>query len=192
MEISDKIKKLIETFKVANDDILGNTARLLYNLNWKEGLSARNQAHKILDELALTDQIIKGKRFYAVKGYQGQFKEHDRKLTEIIARLITLKLPISIHREVSFPVGLRSDMVCLIGKSNRAICAVIEVANHEIPEYMNQKIAAWKNWTEAPQALSDLLKTPIPHFSIITYGISHPLAVDFENFIKEVSNELSV
>lgn len=192
MGIADGIKKLIEIFKVANDDVIGNTARLLYSLNWKEGLSARNQAHKILDELALTGRIIKGKGFYAVKEYQGQFKEHDRLLSKLISQLLCLKLPITIHREVSFPISIRSDLVCLIGKNGKAISAVIEVANHETASFFEQKMVAWKNWTEASQALSDLFKTPIPHFSIITHGISHALAVDFENFIKEVSNELSV
>lgn len=185
------VYQLIETLKVSDSKTIGNIISTLTG-KWKLGLSSQVQAQKYLNILVDTGKIIKGKGWYAVKGYQGEFKEHDRKLTEIIARLITLKLPISVHREVSFLVGLRSDMICLIGKSSKAICAVIEIANHETPEYLNQKITAWKNWTEAPQALSDLFKTPIPHFSIITHGISHPLAVDFKHFIKEVSNELSV
>jgi hypothetical protein len=186
MELIEKIRKLIEIFKVANDDIIGNTARLLYSLNWKEGLSARNQAHKILDELALTGQIIKGKGFYAVKEYQGHFKEHDRLLSKLISQLLCLKLSITIHREVSFPIGIRSDLVALIGKNGKAICAVIEVANHETAPFFEQKITAWKNWTEAPQALSDLFKTPIPHFSIVTEGITHPLAIDFKSFLEAI------
>ena len=184
MEISDRIRKLTEVFKVANDDVIGNVARQIFDLNWKEGLSARNQAHKILDELALTNQIIKGKGFYAVKGYQGQYQEHDRLLTQLISQLICLKLPITIYREVSFPIGLRSDIVALIGKNGKGILAVIEVANNETNEYFNQKIIAWKNWTEAPQYLSNLFKTPIPYFSIITEGISHPLAMDFKSFLE--------
>lgn len=182
-----KIRKLIEIFKVANDDIIGNVARLIYNLNWKEGLSARNQAHKYFDELALTNQIIKGKGFYAVKGYQGEFKEHDRLLSKLIARLLCLKLPITVHREMSFPIiGIRTDLVVLIGKNGKAICVVIEVANNETPAYLNQKITAWKHWSEATQHLSNLFGVTIPHFSIVTHGISHPLAVDFEKFIEEV------
>lgn len=181
-----KIRKLIEIFKVANDDIIGNVARLIYNLNWKEGLSARNQAHKYLDELALTNQIIKGKGFYAVKGYQGEFKEHDRILTKLIARLLCLKLPTTVHREVSFPIGIRSDLVVLIGKKERAINAVIEAASTETLAYLAQKLIAWEHWSEATQHLSNLFGVTIPHFSIVTHGISHPLAVDFEKFIEEV------
>jgi len=185
MEIVEGIRKLIEVFKVANDDVIGNTARQIFNLNWKEGLSSRNQAHKILDELALAHQIQKGKQFYAVKEYQGQYQEHDRLLTKIISQLILLKHPISIFREISFPVGLRSDIVALIGKNGKGICAVVEVANNETPEYFHSKITAWLNWTQAPEHLSNLFGTPIPHFSIITEGITHPLAVDFKSFLEE-------
>jgi len=186
MIIADELKHLLQAIKVANDDLLGNTARLLYSLNWKEGLSARNQAHKILDELALTGRIIKGKGFYAVKEYQGHFKEHDRLLSKLITQLLCLKLPMTIHREVSFPIGIRSDLVALIGKNGKAICAVIEVANHETAPFFEHKMVAWKNWTEASQALSDLFKTPIPHFSIVTEGITHPLAIDFKSFLEAI------
>ena len=185
------VYRLIETLKVSDSKTIGNIISTLTG-KWKVGLSSQVQAQKYLNILAASGKIIRGKGWYAVKGYQGKFKEHDRKLTQIIARLITLKLPISVHREVSFPVGLRSDMVCLIGKSSKAICAVIEVANHETPEYLNQKITAWKNWNEATRHLSDLLDTTIPYFSIVTEGMSHPLAVDFEHFMKEVSDGLSV
>lgn len=186
MEINEGIRKLIEVFKVANDDVIGNTARELFNLKWKEGLSARNQAHKVLDQLALTNKIKKGKGFYSVKSYGGQYKEHDRLVTQVIARLISLKLPITVFREVSFPIGLRSDIVTLIGKAGKGTCAIIEVANNETPAYFNQKIAAWRNWKDANEQLSKLFNTRVPHFSIALYGISHPEAVDFEKFLKEV------
>lgn len=187
MIIADELKHLLQVIKVANDDLLGNTARLLYGLNWKEGLSARNQAHKILDELALTDQIIKGKGFYAVKGYQGQFKEHDRKLTEIIARLITLKFPISIHREVSFPVGLRADAVGIVGKENRATCFWLEVCDTETDPYFNQKAVAIRNNRHfITECLTDLFATRIPDFTLVVHGKSHPEAMDFQSFVEAI------
>lgn len=186
MEINEGIKKLVEVFKVANDDVIGNTAQKLFNLNWKEGLSARNQAHKILDQLALTNKIQKGKSFYAVKGYQGGYKDHDRLVTQVISLIISTKLPITVFREISFPIGLRSDLVTLIGKAGKGTCAIIEVANNETPAYINQKITAWRNWKDAPQHLSELFNTHIHHFLVVLYGISHPDAIDFETFLEEV------
>lgn len=146
------------------------------------------QTQKQLTILVQTGKIIRGTGWYALPEYRGSYLEHDRLRTSVIARLIFLKLPISVYTEVSFPIGIRSDIIVLIGNVGKAICAVIEVANNETPEYLNQKITAWKNWTEAPQHLSNLFKTPIPYFTIVTQGISHPLAVDFEKFIEEVKN----
>ena len=186
MEINEGIRKLVEVFKVANDDVIGNTARQLFNLKWKEGLSARNQAHKVLDQLALINRIQKGKSFYAVKDYQGEYKEHDRLVTQIIARLISVRLPITVLREVSFHIGLRSDIVTLIGKAAKGACAIIEVANNETPVYINQKITAWRNWRGAEENLSKLFNARITYFSIVLYGISHPEATDFETFLEEV------
>jgi hypothetical protein len=187
MDLIDRIKTLLTVFRVANDEVIGNVARHIYNLKWKEGLSARNQAHKILDKLALTNQIQKGKGFFAVRDYKGDYREHDRLLTKLSAQLLLLKLPITIHREVSFfPIAIRSDLVILLGRNGKATCAVIEVANNETPEYLNQKIVAWKNWKEAPQALSKLFNAPIPYFSLVVEGISHPLAVDFKKFLEEL------
>lgn len=184
MELIDRIKKLVELFRVVNDDVIGNVAKQIFNLNWKDGLSARNQAHKFLDELALTSQIMKGKGFYAVNGYRGEYKEHDRAVTKCIAQLVLTKLPISICREVSFPVGLRSDAVGLIGKEGKAICFILEVANTEEPEYLNKKAVIWKNWTGATDALSELFKTPIPYFTLVVSGRSHPDMMDFNDFME--------
>lgn len=184
MELIDRIKKLVELFRVVNDDVIGNVAKQILNLNWKDGLSARNQAHKFLDELALTSQIMKGKGFYAVNGYRGEYKEHDRAVTKCIAQLVLTKLPISIYREVSFPVALRSDAVGLIGKEGKAICFILEVANTEVPEYLNKKAVIWKNWTGATDALSELFKTPIPYFTLVVSGRSHPDMMDFNDFME--------
>lgn len=186
MEIRDEIKKLIEVFKVANDDVIGNVARQTLNLNWKEGLSARNQAHKVLDELALTGQIKKGKSFYSVNGYQGEYQEHDKLVTQIISQLILLNRPLTVHREVSFPIGIRSDIVILIKKNGKAANAVIEVCNNESDSYFAQKVVTWKNWQQANEHLSQLFNTPIPSFSVVAYGKSHPDVIDFNDFIKEI------
>jgi hypothetical protein len=171
MQLNEKIKKLVEVFKVATDDTIGNVARQIYNLNWQEGLSARNQAHKHLDELALTNQIKKGKGFYSVKNeYQGDFKpgSHDRLIAQLIAQLLCLKLPVKIHREVSFShIGLRADLVILIKKNEKYLCVVIEACNKETENYRQMKTNLWKSWEGANRALSELFQVNIPHFSVV-------------------------
>jgi hypothetical protein len=168
------------------------TAKIISSILYPDAKNPHSkivQTQRQLNTLVLLGKIKRGPGWYAVNEYKGNYGEHDRLLTELTARLARLKLPISVYREHSFPIGIRSDLVILIGKGNKAICAVIEAKNqNETPAYLAQKITAWLHWTEAPQYLSNLFGTNIPHFSIITEGISHPLAVDFQKFIKEVSN----
>ena len=182
MAIKEEVKKLIEIFRVANDDVIGNTARQIFNLNWKEGLSARNQAHKILDELALTGQIKKEKGFYAVREYQGEYKEHDRAITDCIAKLIILRRPISIYRETSFSNGIRPDAVGLIGKAGKGLCFVLEVCLSESDSYLEQKATFWRHHNP----LQEVFGIPIPHFALVVHGKQHPEMMDFEDFVEEV------
>jgi len=182
MEIRDEIKKLIEVFKVANDDVIGNVARQIFNFNWKEGLSARNQAHKVLDELTLTNQIKKGKGFYSVKDYQGEYKEHDRVIADCIAKLILLKYPISIYRESSLSNGLRPDVIGLIGKDGKALCFILEICISESDSYLEQKATFWRHHNP----LQEVFGIPIPQFTLVVCGKQHPEMMDFENFIEEV------
>ena len=181
MELSEKIKKLVEVLRVANDDVIGNVARQIFNLNWKEGLSARNQAHKILDELALTHQIQKGKGFYAVKGYQGEYKEHDRAISECISKLILLKHPIAIYRETVLSNAIRPDVMGLIGKDGKGLAFVLECCLSEADSYLEQKAVFWKHHNP----LEEVFKTPIPHFTLVVHGKTHPDMMDFESFLEE-------
>lgn len=182
MEISDRIKKLTEVFKVANDDVIGNVARQVFDLNWKEGLSARNQAHKILDELALTNQISKGKGFYAVKGYQGEYKEHDRVITECISKLILLKHPITIYRETALSGGIRPDILGIIGKDGKVIVFVLECCLNETDSYLEQKATFWRHHNP----LQDVFGIPIPHFSLVVHGKQHAEMMDFNSFLEVI------
>lgn len=184
MQIDEKIRKLIEVFGVANDDLVGNTARIVFSLKWKQGLSARNQAHKILDELALTHKIVKGKHFYAVSGYQGKYGSHGKAVAACIAKLILLKLPLTIYREVSLPIGLRPDVVGLIGKNGKAVCFCLEVCVDETDTYFQQKVTALKNFKQAPEVLSRIFNVPIPYFSLVVHGKRHPDAIDFDRFLE--------
>lgn len=180
-----QIRKLLEMLKVANDDVIGNTARQIFNLNWKEGLSARNQAHKILEELALTDQIKKGKGWYSVKDYQGEYKEHDQAITRCSAELIKLKLPITLYRERSLSNGLRPDLIGLIGRNGKALCFVQEFCINESDATLEQKVVAWKH----NNPLEEVFGFPIPHFTLVVHGKSHPEMMDFNNFLEEVKHE---
>lgn len=152
--------------------------------NSKNPHSAVVQTQKHLNALVMQGKLQRGNGFYALPEYRGEYKEHDKSVTKCIAQLVLAQLPISIYREVSFPVGLRSDAVGLIGKDGKAICFVLEVANTEEPEYLNKKAVIWKNWTGATDALSQLFKTSVPYFTLVVSGKSHPDMMDFNDFTE--------
>ena len=152
--------------------------------NSKNPHSAVVQTQKHLNALVMQGKLQRGNGYYALPEYRGDYKEHDKSITKHLAQLIITGLPISIYREVSFPVGLRSDAVGLVGKDGKAICFVLEVANTEEPEYLNKKAVIWKNWTGATDALSQLFKTPVPYFSLVVSGKSHPDMMDFNDFME--------
>lgn len=169
MEIKEEIRKLVEVLRVANDAVIGETARILFNLKWKEGLSARNQAHKILDELAFTHQIMKGKGFYAVRDYQGSYGQHDIRISHCLSEIIKVNPQCLIHREVAFEPALRSDAAVLLRRDGQGLCFILEVLNHEklTPEYTRMKVNTWEHWQGANEALSRLFGYQIRHFSIV-------------------------
>jgi hypothetical protein len=185
MKITDKIKRLLEILKVADDGLIGHVAADIFGLNWrKEGLSRRNNAHKVLDQLAFTNQIQKGKGFYAVKGYQGEYREHDRAVTECIAKIILLKRPVTIHRERPLPNGLRPDVVGLIGMDGKALAFVLEVCINEADAYLDQKVTTWKHDNGKP--LQNVFGIGIPQVALVVFGKDHPLMMDFNQFLQEV------
>lgn len=186
-----KIIKVINLLKVAKPLLIGQIAQSLWpdEFSYTTDVSLTNNIRKILDLQVELCNLNRGRGWYSAKKYAGKFEDgsHDQVVTEAIAKLILLKLPITLFREVSFPVGLRSDIVTLIGKKGKGMCAVVEITNKsETPEYSNQKIVAWRNFKEATTHLSSLFGTAIPHFLIATQGINHPETMSFESFIKEV------
>lgn len=103
--------------------------------------------------------------------------------------MIKTRLPLTIFREVSFPLGLRADVIGLIGKNNKATAFWLEVCDTETDAYFNQKATALKNNRPVIiKALTELFATNIPDFTLVVYGKQHPEAMNFEKFIEEVKN----
>lgn len=120
-----QLYSLIQLLKVAPAKTISS---IIYP-DSKNPHSSTVQTQKQANTLVLLGKIKRGTGWYAVNEYEGNYGEHDRLLTELIARLARLKLPLSVYREHSFPIGIRSDLVVLIGKGNKAICGVIEAKN---------------------------------------------------------------
>jgi len=143
--------------------------------------SSRVTTQKHLNQLVAEGKIKRGQGFYSTLDYTGSYNDHDKSITEAIATLLKLKLPISAHREVSFKNGRRADLVVLIGKNGKALCAIIECVNKETPQYLRDKLESYRIWDG--EELSELFGIPIPYFTVVVKPDG------FEKFIKEVSGE---
>ena len=134
------VKQIAEALKVTDALTVGEIlyARKVYsNLQ-----SARVNAQKKLDKLVAEGLLEKGSGFYRVPGCKSEFKEHAQLITKTLAEVLKLPITSIIHREVVIPeVGLRSDAIVLLTKDNQGLCLILEVMNHEPPEYLQMKLA---------------------------------------------------
>ncbi len=184
-EKETKIIKVIELLKVAKPLLIGQIAKTLWpnDFNYTTDVSLTNNIRKILDLQVELGNITRGKGHYATN-YRGIFEIHDQKITDCIAQLIFTGCSISAHREVSFSNGRRADLVVLISKNGKVLCAIIEIIHTETETYLRDKLHSFRVWETASEELSQLFNTPIPYFTIITHGSDE--AMTFENFIEEV------
>jgi len=156
---------------------------------WTGGTSARNNAYKILKSLADQKLIEQCKGYFRTLDCKSDYKEHSRLLTQALKEILKLTDCV-IHREQLVPtVALRPDALCLLEVDNSGLCFALEVVHNETPDYLRQKINAWRNWDGALEYLSNLFNQDIPCYSIVVYGQPFPDTIPFEELLKEVSNE---
>jgi len=150
--------------------------------------SARVQAQKALNSLVELGKLEKGTGYYRTLGCKSEYAEHARLLTRSLAELFKNEAEPVIFREHSISeIALRPDALVLLKKEGQGLCFVLEVCHTETPEYLNQKITAWRNWDNALGFLSALFGCRIPHFEIVVVGDNVPAGCwEFNRFIKEV------
>jgi hypothetical protein len=167
MEINGLVKGIIEGLRVADAKTVAEV--LLTKKDFSNLQSARVYAQRQLNLMVDLGQLIRGDGWYAVKGYRGEFQDHDRLLTKALAEILKLNYECQISREACWDsVGLRSDAVVLLKRGNDGLCFILEVVHNETPVYLLMKKHAWLAWSGANEALSKLFGYKIPHFSVIT------------------------
>ncbi len=144
------------------------------------------QLQKQLNVLVATGKLKRGTGYYALPEYGGNYPSHEKTRTQILAELVRRKLPISVFLEHSLPIQIRPDIIALIGKPPLATLAVIEICHTEKIEYLNHKEVALRNWKEAPEYFSQLFGTPIPCFTLVSYGLTHPNMTPYKTFLEEL------
>lgn len=169
-----------------------DVGRILYSHGYYSNPhSAQVQAQKELNLRVALGQIEKHLSFYRVKGCLANYAEHAAALTEALVKLLSLKLPITLHREIIIPeIAHRFDAIGCITSRNRGLCFILEVANHESEDYLRSKLNSWSHWDGALSKLSSLSGYRVPTFVFVAeapYEI--PGIIPFNLFMEELHRE---
>lgn len=173
------VEKLMRLLVIAGAEEVGMllSAMGLY----AAGVSARNNAAKILKWLVDLRRLETGPGYYRVPGCKSEYGEHARLLTLAILKIL-IKYPNSlINREITISeVGLRPDALVLLVNDKLACAFVLEVLNNEREAYFQEKVRKWNEWPGALPFLSQTFGCDVPHFSILRSD-------QLDNFLKEES-----
>jgi hypothetical protein len=157
---------------------------------WSTKVSRVNNSYKTLNTLVDAGRLEKGDGYFRLPGCKSEYKEHAQLLTKALAEIKKLKLNSKIIREVTLnEIGLRPDALVLITKDNQAVCFVLEVCNNEFPEFLQQKVNAWRQWGEALKTLSQLFETEIKAFDIVVSGdITADGTFNLNQYLEEIKH----
>ncbi len=178
MDKVDEVMRLMEMLQVSDKHPIGKV--MSAKGYWTAGVSASNNAYKILVELVSLNRLEKGNGFFRLPGCKSDYGEHARLLTRILAEILKLPFAVSIFREHTIQaVGLRPDALILITDHNRALCLVLEAVNQESDRSLETKRNVWNQWADAKKYLGQLFRVTIPHFDFVRSD-------ELSRYLKEV------
>jgi len=181
----ETILEIMNNLVIADKHIVGDI--MAHKGLWTAGTSSVNNSYKALNNLVDAGKLVKGDGYFKIPTCKSEYKEHSVLLTKALALILKINLNCKIFREPTFQkIGLRPDAIVLITKDNKALCFILEVCNNETPEYLTQKINAWKIWPEAGEELSALFGLAIPRFDIVVSGEYVKGVFEFNAYIEEV------
>jgi hypothetical protein len=183
MAHEELIYGLMESLVIADKHIIGDI--MASKGIWTAGTSASNNADKVLKN---DHRLEKVDGYYRIIGCKSEYKEHSRLLTKAIAEIHKLNFEAKVYREKTFSsIGLRPDAVVLLTKNNQHLCFILEVCNNEFPEFLQQKVNAWRQCDGALDLLSKLFETWIKAFDIVVAGdIAAEDTFEFHQYLEEV------
>jgi hypothetical protein len=187
MAHEETIYGLMEQLVIADKHVVGD---LMANKElWTAGVSAVNNSYKALNTLVDAGRMERGDGYFRLPGCKSEYKEHAQLLTKSLAEILKIKINSKIVREATLnEIGLRPDALVLLTKENQALCFILEVCNNEFPEFLQQKVNAWKQWDGSLEILSQLFKTKIKAFDIVVSGdITADGTLEFNQYLEEVA-----
>ena len=180
----ETVYKLMEELCIADKHIIGDI--MAHKGIWNPGTSAINNSYKILTN----SNFERGDGWFRVKGCLSEYKAHARALTAALASIIKLNLNYKILREPTLKnIGLRPDALVFLTKNNQSVCFILEVCNNEFPEFLQQKVNAWRQWEGALETLSQLFETKIKAFDIVVSGdITADGTFNLKSYLEEIAH----
>ncbi|MDA8161690.1 MAG: hypothetical protein M0022_02120 [Desulfobacteraceae bacterium] len=180
-----EVLPLVDSLKIIDALTLGEilSAKGIYS----SVHSARVQAQKALNALVDLGKLERGAGYYRTPDCKSEYGDHSRLLTKSLAELFKHGDPVIFREHTITEIALRPDALVLMKKKGRGLCFVLEVCHTETPEYLQQKVTAWRNWDKSLDYLSGLFGVRVPGFAIVVAGDNIPDGCwEFNRFIKEV------
>jgi len=183
MAHEELIYGLMESLVIADKHIIGDI--MASKRIWTAGTSASNNADKVLKNDHRLEKIAS---YYRLIGCHSTYAEHSKLLTQYLADILKLNFTTKIFREKTLnEIGLRPDALVLLIKDNQKLCFILEVCNNEFPEFLQQKVNAWRQCENSLRVLSELFGTKIHVFDIVVAGdISAEGTFEFNQFLKDI------
>lgn len=160
------VEMIMRILVIASAEEVG--ARLAAMGLYSAGVSARNNAAKILKGLVDLNRLESGPGYYRIPGCKSEYGEHARLLTQSLVKILNRYPNSMINREITIPeVSLRPDALVLLVEDNQAFALVLEVLNNERESYFEGKVRKWNEWAGALEFLSKTFGCQVPHYSIV-------------------------
>ena len=153
---------------------------------WRKGTSTINNFYKACVNLAADGKLEQCDGFFRVNYCKADWNNpHTQQVSKCVAALLSTGA--EVYREILVStIGTRPDAIALVRKGGKGRCCILEVCLTETAEYLESKINAWHGWKGAEKYLSELFGIKIPFFDIVVHGLTHPKAIPYEEFMKEV------
>lgn len=169
MAHEEVVMELMNQLVIADKHTIGDL--MAHKGLWTAGTSAVNNSYKALNTLVDAGKLERGDGYFRLPGCKSEYQEHSQLLTKSLAEILKLNHQTKIFREKTISeIGLRPDALVLLTKGNQALCFILEVCHNEFPEFLTQKVHAWRSWENALQFLSQLFEIKVTAFDIVVAG----------------------
>jgi hypothetical protein len=135
---------------------------------WAAGISARNNAAKVLKGLVDLKRLEFINGAYRVHGCKSEWADHSKSLTESLVRIMVAFPDCLVNRELTVsPIATRPDSLVFLRRNGMGYCFGLEQMNNETEESFRTKSSKWARWPDTLPFLSQLFGYKVPSFHLV-------------------------